>query len=89
MPRASVTEPLPAQSTVLLYTDGLIGRHGAPLDRSLTHLRQHAAALARETPDTFCDVLLTGLAPDNTDDVALLALRLAPAGPLSTRQSQT
>jgi len=77
--RTSATESLPARSTLLLYTDGLIERRGETLDQSLTRLRQHAAALARETPDTFCDELLTGLAPDSTDDVALLALRLPRA----------
>ncbi|WP_406841477.1 PP2C family protein-serine/threonine phosphatase (plasmid) [Streptomyces sp. AHU1] len=82
LPRTSATESLPAQSTLLLYTDGLIERRHESLDHSLTRLRQHAAALARETPDTFCDELVTGLAPDSTDDVALLALRLPPPGRL-------
>ncbi len=78
LPRTSATAPLPAQSTVLLYTDGLIERRGESIDRGFTRLRQHAAALARETPETFCAELLTGLASDNTDDIALLALRLPP-----------
>ncbi|MFD9515546.1 PP2C family protein-serine/threonine phosphatase [Streptomyces mirabilis] len=77
--RTSATESLPAQSTLLLYTDGLIERPGESVDQGLTRLRQHAAALARETPDTFCDELLTGLAANSTDDVALLAMRLPPA----------
>jgi hypothetical protein len=46
----------------------------------MTRLRQHAAALAREDPDTFCDELLTGLASDSTDDVAVLAVRIPAAG---------
>ncbi|MGW7380993.1 PP2C family protein-serine/threonine phosphatase [Streptomyces sp. NPDC054794] len=79
VPRSSATEPLPDQSAVLLYTDGLVERRGEPMNRSLTRLRQHAAALARETPGILCDELLTGLAPDGTDDVALLAVRLPPA----------
>ncbi|MEU5110868.1 SpoIIE family protein phosphatase [Streptomyces longwoodensis] len=78
--RTSATEALPAESTLLLYTDGLIERRGEPLDHGLTRLRQHAAALARENPETFLDELVTGLASDSTDDVALLALRLPPAG---------
>ncbi|AKH86830.1 hypothetical protein AA958_16865 [Streptomyces sp. CNQ-509] len=80
LPRPSATASLPAQSTLLLYTDGLIERRGETLDRSLRRLRQHAAALARETPGDFCDELLAGLAPDSADDVALLALRLPRAG---------
>ncbi|MFV0128396.1 PP2C family protein-serine/threonine phosphatase [Streptomyces sp. HMX112] len=71
-------EPLPAHSTLLLYTDGLIERRGESLDHGLTRLRQHAAALARESVNVFCDELLSGLAHDSTDDVALLALRLPP-----------
>ncbi|MFE0510686.1 PP2C family protein-serine/threonine phosphatase [Streptomyces sp. NPDC058964] len=81
VPRSSATEPLPARCTVLLYTDGLIERRDEAMDRSLTRLRQHAAALAGEAPDTFCDELITGLAPDGTDDVALLAVRLPQANP--------
>ncbi|MGW1534438.1 PP2C family protein-serine/threonine phosphatase [Streptomyces aureus] len=77
--RTSATESLPAESTLLLYTDGLIERRGEPIDHSLTRLRQHAAALAGETPDTFLDELLAGLSADSTDDIALLALRLPPA----------
>jgi hypothetical protein len=57
---------------VLLYTDGLIERRGESLDTGMTRLRQHAAALAREPLDAFCDELLT----DHADDVALLAARL-------------
>ncbi|MEV8098977.1 GAF domain-containing SpoIIE family protein phosphatase [Kitasatospora sp. NPDC085879] len=80
LPRPSATDPLPPLSTVLLYTDGLIERRGENLDRGLARLRQHAAALSREAPDTLCDELLTGLAPDATDDIALLALRIPTAG---------
>ncbi|MFC8452358.1 PP2C family protein-serine/threonine phosphatase [Kitasatospora sp. NPDC057223] len=78
--RPDATERLPPQSTVLLYTDGLIERRGEDLDRGMARLRQHAAALAREPLDAFCDELLTGLAAESTDDVALLAVRIPPAG---------
>ncbi|MCU7820273.1 PP2C family protein-serine/threonine phosphatase [Kitasatospora sp. DSM 101779] len=80
LPRPSATDPLPPLSTLLLYTDGLIERRGENLDRGLARLRQHAAALARKTPGTLCDELLAGLAPDATDDIALLALRIPAAG---------
>jgi serine phosphatase RsbU (regulator of sigma subunit) len=76
LPRSSAVEPLPARSTLLLYTDGLVERRGEPLDHGLTRLRQHAAALAREPLDVFCDELLTGLAQHSADDIALLALRV-------------
>ncbi|MGK9465166.1 PP2C family protein-serine/threonine phosphatase (plasmid) [Streptomyces sp. G6] len=75
-PRPHATETLPDHATILLYTDGLIERRGESLDTSLTRLRQHAAALAREPLNTFLDELLIGLAPAHADDVALLAARL-------------
>ncbi|MFI1104563.1 PP2C family protein-serine/threonine phosphatase [Streptomyces melanogenes] len=82
--RHDATEALPARSTVLMYTDGLIERRGEDLTHGLTRLRQHAAALAREDLDTFCDELLTGMGTDHTDDIALLVAR-TPAQPERTR----
>lgn len=80
-PRPDAVAELPARSTVVLYTDGLIERRGEPLHDSMVRLRQHAAALAREPLENFCDELLAGLAtPGGDDDIALLALRLPPAG---------
>ncbi|MEU1598879.1 GAF domain-containing SpoIIE family protein phosphatase [Streptomyces sp. NPDC005708] len=79
--RTMATEPLPARSTLLLYTDGLIERRDESLESGLTRLRQHAAALAREPLPAMCDELLAGLLADPyPDDVALLALRLPLAG---------
>ncbi len=79
-PRHSATEPLPARSTLLLYTDGLVERRGEDLGTGLARLRQHAAALAHEPLPAMCDELLAGLLPENyPDDVAVLALRLPPA----------
>ncbi|MGK5496857.1 SpoIIE family protein phosphatase [Streptomyces sp. URMC 125] len=77
-PRPRAGTPLPAHSTVLLYTDGLIERRGEPLDRAMERLRRHTAALAREPLDTFCDELLITLGADNADDIAVLALRPVP-----------
>ncbi|GAA2479996.1 hypothetical protein GCM10010406_15270 [Streptomyces thermolineatus] len=78
--RPSATTPMPERSTLLLYTDGLVERPGESLDHSLARLRQHAAALAREPLDVFCDELLKGLYETAVDDVVLPALRLPPAG---------
>ncbi|WP_074995722.1 SpoIIE family protein phosphatase [Streptomyces misionensis] len=78
LPRPTACDTLPPHSTLLLYTDGLIERRGESLDDAMSRLRQHAAALAREPLDVFCDELLIGLAADTADDVALLALRTAP-----------
>ncbi|AQS65873.1 SpoIIE family protein phosphatase [Streptomyces pactum] len=77
-PRSTAVHVLPAHSTLLLYTDGLIERRDEPLDDALERLRRHAADLAREPLDTFCDELLIGLGADSADDIAVLAVRPAP-----------
>ncbi|WP_428814643.1 SpoIIE family protein phosphatase [Streptomyces albus subsp. chlorinus] len=79
MPRPAATDALPAHSTVLLYTDGLIERRDESLDRAMERLRDHAAALAHEPLDVFCDELLIGLGADSTDDIAVLAVRPVPS----------
>ncbi|MCZ9342488.1 serine/threonine-protein phosphatase, partial [Streptomyces sp. TRM76130] len=78
MPRSTACTVLPARSTLLLYTDGLIERRHESLDRGLDRLRRHAAALAREPLETLCDELLIGLGADSADDIAVLAVRPAP-----------
>lgn len=80
LPRPCATETLPARSTLVLYTDGLVERRSENLDVGLTRLRQHAAALAGRPLEAFCDALLAGLATDHSDDIALLAARIPPAG---------
>lgn len=64
---------------MLFYTDGLVERRAEGLDQGLARLRQHAAALAREPLERFCDELLSGLADEGMDDVAMIAVRTAPA----------
>ncbi|MFC7896569.1 SpoIIE family protein phosphatase [Streptomyces sp. NPDC057381] len=75
VPRRTAGIPLPARSTLLLYTDGLVERRDEPLDEALGRLGRHAADLACEPLGTFCDELMIGLGADNTDDIALLAVR--------------
>ncbi|MBZ6211448.1 SpoIIE family protein phosphatase [Streptomyces olivaceus] len=77
-PRASARHTLPAHSTLLFYTDGLVERRDENLDDALDRLRRHTADLAREPLDTFCDELMIGLGADNADDIALLAVRPSP-----------
>lgn len=72
-------EELPAQSTLLLYTDGLVESRDHAIDTGLANLRRHAAALARRDVEDFCDELLARIDPGG-DDVALLALRVPAAG---------
>ncbi len=77
--RPDATAALPPGSTLLLYTDGLVEVPGTDLDTSLRGLRRHAAALARHPLEDFCDQILTRMPPGNTDDIALLALRVPTA----------
>jgi PAS domain S-box-containing protein len=78
MHRPQARDALPAHSTLLLYTDGLIERRGESLDRAMDRLRRHTAALVHEPLDVFCDELLIGLGADNDDDIAVLAVRPTP-----------
>nr|BFD82361.1 SpoIIE family protein phosphatase [Streptomyces sp. Xyl84] len=76
-------EDLPPESTLLLYTDGLVESRNRPIDLGMAKLRHHASVLARrmagETVDAFCDELLERIRPSG-DDVALLALHLPASG---------
>ncbi|MGX1501628.1 UNVERIFIED_CONTAM: PAS domain S-box-containing protein [Streptomyces graminofaciens] len=72
-------EGLPARSTLLLYTDGLVESRTRSIDGGLAELRRHAGALARRDVEDFCDELLARMAPSG-DDVALLALRIPEWG---------
>ncbi|MFJ3717841.1 SpoIIE family protein phosphatase [Streptomyces sp. NPDC090057] len=78
----AITE-LPAECTLLLYTDGLVESRDRPIDLGMAKLRHHAAVLAGRlgdgTVDDFCDELLKRIGPSG-DDVALLALRVPAAG---------
>ncbi|WP_206641833.1 SpoIIE family protein phosphatase [Nonomuraea polychroma] len=80
--RPDATAPLPPGSTLLLYTDGLVEVPGTDLDTGLHGLRRHAAALARHPLEDFCDQILARMPPGNTDDIALLALRVPTGRPL-------
>ncbi|EPJ34727.1 hypothetical protein STAFG_8223 [Streptomyces afghaniensis 772] len=62
---------------LLMVTDGLIETRGTPLETSMEQLRT-AAADAPAGLDTLCDVLLGCFGRDREDDIAMLALRLAP-----------
>ncbi|MEU2184473.1 SpoIIE family protein phosphatase [Streptomyces thermolilacinus] len=75
-PRAS--DAVPANATVLFYTDGLIERRDESLDDAMERLSRHVAALAREPLDVLCDELLIGLGADSDDDIAILAVRPRP-----------
>ncbi|WP_436960351.1 SpoIIE family protein phosphatase [Streptomyces sp. SudanB182_2057] len=80
LPRPTAHDPLPAHSTLLMFTDGLIERPGVSLSDTMGRLRGHTAALAQAPLDVFCDELILSLGAGSTDDIALLALRPTPPG---------
>ncbi|MFV2175880.1 SpoIIE family protein phosphatase [Actinomadura sp. LOL_016] len=80
-PYDSATEPLPPGATLLLYTDGLVERPREHLDTGLDRLREQASALVGDPLETFCDTLLDALPTTGTDDIAVIALRLAGSPP--------
>jgi phosphoserine phosphatase RsbU/P len=64
--------------TVLLYTDGLVERRGAPLDQGFDWLLGELRTLGRQPLGRLCDELLRELGGRVDDDVALLAVRVQP-----------
>ena len=68
-------------ATVLLYTDGLVERRGAPLEQGLDWLVGAVRELAGLPLEDLCDALLGQLPDAVEDDIALLALRAHPQGP--------
>jgi serine phosphatase RsbU (regulator of sigma subunit)/PAS domain-containing protein len=77
----SVRELAPG-STVLLYTDGLIERHGSTLDVGTARLCELLRELADRPLGELCDALLSDLLQvSRQDDVAIVAVRMAPPHP--------
>jgi GAF domain-containing protein/anti-sigma regulatory factor (Ser/Thr protein kinase) len=62
--------------TIVLYTDGLVERHGTPLDVGLARLAE-AAAAGDDDPERLLDGVLEALIGDGErpDDIAVLAVR--------------
>jgi anti-sigma regulatory factor (Ser/Thr protein kinase) len=71
--------PLPADATLLVYTDGLVDRPGTSLTNGLAALRD-AVASGPADPEDLCEHVLRTLLPDGPpgDDIALLALQSVP-----------
>ncbi|MCU1656246.1 MAG: DNA-binding protein [Pseudonocardiales bacterium] len=76
--RHNACEELPPDSTLLLYTDGLIERRTESLDRGMTRLRQQTITLSDLDIETFCDKLLAMTPANHEDDIAMIALRTPP-----------
>jgi serine phosphatase RsbU (regulator of sigma subunit) len=72
---------LPPGSRLLLFTDGLVERRGESLDAGLERLAATAALRSSLALDRWCDELVAAQlgGREVDDDVALLAVELAPA----------
>lgn len=84
--RLEAVVTLKRDSTVLLYTDGLIERRNRTIDNGFEHLRNAMSRLIPTVPalEDLCDALLAELLPGRpSDDVALLAVRLHRETPSS------
>ncbi|HVS69324.1 MAG TPA: PP2C family protein-serine/threonine phosphatase [Mycobacteriales bacterium] len=70
-------------STLLLYTDGLIETPGQSMTELVGDLKLATGAAARDSSaDQLCDRLLDTMRPAaRRDDVAMLAVRIAPRAP--------
>lgn len=76
-PRTEAVVTLPAGSTVLMFTDGLVERRGQSLDEGLARLRATVVSLADRTLDELCDETLRQMLPERAeDDVALVSVRV-------------
>ncbi|WP_231503165.1 SpoIIE family protein phosphatase [Blastococcus sp. URHD0036] len=74
--RPAVVLDVPAGSTLLAYTDGLIERPGLDLDLGIAELVERIAATpADASPRALCDAAVAGTL-DGRDDVAVIAVRL-------------
>ena len=75
--RVSRAIEVPAGSTLVAYTDGLIERPGEDLDTGIANLVQRLTdAPVDDDPAALC-VHAVGPDPDRRDDVAVIALRFA------------
>lgn len=73
--RPDHTHPVPAGTTVLFFTDGLVEHPEYPIDRGLAVLAELAADHAHLPLDDFVCFLADHRPSDGHDDMALLALR--------------
>lgn len=74
--RSTEETTLPAGSTLLFYTDGLVERRGQDLDQGLQRLLDVVEQHAAEDLDDICDAVLAVMVPRaGEDDVAMVAVR--------------
>jgi PAS domain S-box-containing protein len=78
--RAESVLDVAPESTVLLYTDGLIERRGSTVDDGMALLVEHLGELAGKPLEELCDALLDRMLRGTPqDDVAIVAVRLSAA----------
>ncbi len=82
-PRPHAVRPLPAGSTLLLYTDGLIERRDQAIDEQIGRVADAVADTAELSVEAVADEILRRLAPEAgyDDDVAIVVYR-CPSAPL-------
>jgi PAS domain-containing protein len=66
---------LPAGSTLVLYTDGLIESPDTDIVTGMTRLADALTQLSKRPINDACDALLSSLAPNPADDIAVLMAR--------------
>ncbi len=77
--RATEETTLPAGSTLIFYTDGLVEVRGADLDQGLHRLLAVVEQHSSKDLGALCDAILDAMVPQaGEDDVALLAVRPRP-----------
>lgn len=81
-PRPEARITVPAEATLMLYTDGLIERRGTTLEDGISAAASMLEAHRDTALDGLVDIMMSGLAPDGGyhDDVVLLLCR--PPAPL-------
>jgi PAS domain S-box-containing protein len=78
-PRSDHVVELPDDSTLLLFTDGLVERRDVDLDEGTERLREALRDLGRRPLEELLDEVLARLVPDaGADDVAIVAVRTFP-----------
>ncbi|MER6983078.1 PP2C family protein-serine/threonine phosphatase [Streptomyces carpinensis] len=78
LPRPDCRQAIPVDSTVILYTDGLVETPGQSLDRGLDALAVTASRHAGRSPEELCRALAEHHPSDGHDDMAVIALRTPP-----------
>ncbi|MFI1864853.1 SpoIIE family protein phosphatase [Streptomyces jumonjinensis] len=76
LPFETLELELPRDSTLVLYTDGLVEDRDRDMDEGLTLLRETIAGRPERSPEEICEAVLGALLPERPrDDIALLVGR--------------